>query len=688
MSSPVSVGFGRIQQQYGAKTDNFLIGNPNSTLFKKVYKRNTPFHTYIKENGSAIIKSENFECEEIADSLHTIKFGGNDSVISNPVGLVGKMFLQISGIDFLPFSAWNAESIVYDIQLYFNEKKIDTIDSNWFRIYAETLLNINEKANWNNLTCGVIHSNEKPNHTVFLPLIFYFNRYHGSQLPLCALTDTRVQIKLRIKRPGNYDSGYQIAKGQDLKITLFSEYTDLHSDELKLFQRPLQYLIEQVQKNESTVTEVENSKTITFKGPIKSMFWIIPNPYKTQHGNFTSKKSVLPLKFKNPNQFRITNFDFVNNPGAVIMQRMDDGTVGIPPTGAAPLAGLPLEWGTPVLAAGPIDYTVDGFINIQNDDTSLTFLGNVVLHKPILNQHALNFPMNADSKSVNVYKSPISSSYHTIEKASDAGHVEILFKLDEKPASISIGFVNKMEDVDISGAASACYSVLQAQDNTKYHAIRVEKSLRNKFYVYTTSFVNFSTFSEQLEINYPNRSELINTGIGTDDTTLFPFISVQSDLSSTETSRILFNKIEMATYTKNVLPHGRGHVVDGSPIYIESEYCDLEPINQCGLKINYLTENKNQDVSKKDKQFFKHIQSYKTNSTPSMPGIYCYHFCENPVDLQPSGHINFDDIQNLNLQIDLNPNNSPSDNIQIYAVNYNVLRIVGGHVDVMADFNQ
>ena len=76
-------------------------------------------------------------------------------------------------------------------------------------------------------------------------------------------------------------------------------------------------------------------------------------------------------------------------------------------------------------------------------------------------------------------------------------------------------------------------------------------------------------------------------------------------------------------------------------------------------------------------------------------GIYCYSFGLKPIEYQPSGSLNFSklDKAELRLRIRRNSNVIESNNIttdcttgtlkqkmlKVYAVNYNILRIMSGH---------
>ena len=84
--------------------------------------------------------------------------------------------------------------------------------------------------------------------------------------------------------------------------------------------------------------------------------------------------------------------------------------------------------------------------------------------------------------------------------------------------------------------------------------------------------------------------------------------------------------------------------------------------------------------SAQDGDYFNYVQPYEThNNTPS-DGVNVYSFAINPTEHQPSGTCNFSRIDNatLTLNIDSEFVNNQSSNINIYTVNYNILRIMSG----------
>jgi len=88
--------------------------------------------------------------------------------------------------------------------------------------------------------------------------------------------------------------------------------------------------------------------------------------------------------------------------------------------------------------------------------------------------------------------------------------------------------------------------------------------------------------------------------------------------------------------------------------------------------------------------YFNYVQPYEHWSNTPADGVNCYSFALNPEEHQPSGSCNMSRIDNATLLLKLGERNGPSNSnfgsewlgddsvIQIYTVNYNVLRIMSG----------
>jgi hypothetical protein len=83
--------------------------------------------------------------------------------------------------------------------------------------------------------------------------------------------------------------------------------------------------------------------------------------------------------------------------------------------------------------------------------------------------------------------------------------------------------------------------------------------------------------------------------------------------------------------------------------------------------------------SERDGNYFNYVQPWQHHKCTPADGINMYSFALHPEDHQPSGTCNMSRIDNATLALTFNTAVNSGDNkISIYAVNYNVLRILSG----------
>jgi len=90
--------------------------------------------------------------------------------------------------------------------------------------------------------------------------------------------------------------------------------------------------------------------------------------------------------------------------------------------------------------------------------------------------------------------------------------------------------------------------------------------------------------------------------------------------------------------------------------------------------------------STRDGNYFNYVQPYQHFSNTPSDGVNVYSFALEPEKHQPSGSCNFSRIDNATLNLDVNGDSSDWNNtssvVNVYAVNYNVLRCLAGMAGV------
>ena len=77
-------------------------------------------------------------------------------------------------------------------------------------------------------------------------------------------------------------------------------------------------------------------------------------------------------------------------------------------------------------------------------------------------------------------------------------------------------------------------------------------------------------------------------------------------------------------------------------------------------------------------KYFNQVQPFNHHTGTPYPGVYCYSFALKPEDHQPTGTCNFSRIDNAQVAVKTTSGNGTATNLNMFAVNYNVLRIQSG----------
>ena len=100
----------------------------------------------------------------------------------------------------------------------------------------------------------------------------------------------------------------------------------------------------------------------------------------------------------------------------------------------------------------------------------------------------------------------------------------------------------------------------------------------------------------------------------------------------------------------------------------------VNPFNTCLLQLNG-----NDRFNERNGSYFNLVQPYQHHTNvPLNRGINVYSFALKPEEHQPSGTLNMSRIDTAVLALDTIKSTTVSGNINIYAINYNVLRILSG----------
>ncbi len=256
---------------YGAQ-DVYLTGNPKVTFFQAVYKRHT-----------------NFAMEAIQQTINGTAANGQrlSVTIARNGDLVGYMYAQIQPVftqtanlssnNVIADGCWVAERAFTAIELTIGGQRIDKHYQTWWRLYAELFLSDENKIQYNKMTSAsnTGQSSAIPSATVYLPLLFFFNRNPGLYLPLIALQYHEVRLDI------DCSPYYSFYFGGNQPI-IWANYIFLDTEERRRFAKNgHEYLIEQVQHTGGDVTIASETQStnvrLSFNHPVKELIWCYQN---------------------------------------------------------------------------------------------------------------------------------------------------------------------------------------------------------------------------------------------------------------------------------------------------------------------------------------------------------------------------------------------------------------------------
>ena len=271
---------------YGAQ-DVYLTGNPKVTFFQAVYRRHT-----------------NFAMENIEQTVNgTPSANGRVSVtVARNGDLISDMYIELKAKGGLNQftgdvvdSLFAAERAIKDVELSIGGQRIDKHYQRWWRLYSELYLDESKKATWGKMTTpGALRATGSTTvgPTIFLPLIFYFNRNPGLALPLIALQYHEVRL--------DFDLSSEFATYTDgTTFKVWGNYVYLDTEERRRFaQKGHEYLIEQLQHTGTdSLATAGNTKQIrlSYNHPVNELIWCADKGSVSNANmwNFTSGSPVL-----------------------------------------------------------------------------------------------------------------------------------------------------------------------------------------------------------------------------------------------------------------------------------------------------------------------------------------------------------------------------------------------------------
>ena len=276
------MGGGLIQLIAVGIQDIYLIGNPQITFFKTVFKRYTNFS----------IESMQQPIDGRTDFGQMIQ-----CTIQRKGDLVKDIILDIL-LPALPSGYYWTDGIgnvlVKQVDLEIGGQLVDRHYSEWFDIWSQLTVNESKIGAYNSMvgnynSSSSLEANATSQLRVQVPMFFWFNRDYAMALPLIALQYHEVVLKIQLRdfnscyknnTTSTPLSGYQI---QQLRV--WADYVLLDMEERRNFaQTQHEYLIDQLQSAGDEFiyqSQTSVSKVLNFNHPTKELYWVhVRNDYE------------------------------------------------------------------------------------------------------------------------------------------------------------------------------------------------------------------------------------------------------------------------------------------------------------------------------------------------------------------------------------------------------------------------
>jgi len=322
---------------YGAQ-DVFLTGTPEITFWKVSYRRHTNFslesieQTFsgqadfgrrvtctISRNGDLAYRTYlQVTLPEINQSMVNTTGTNNDGVYARWLDFIG-------------------EQLIAQVEVEIGGQRIDRQFGDWMHIWNQLTLPSDQKRGYlrmighttqlNYITdpsfanvsgpCAASGGpaqvcaprNALPETTLYIPLLFWFNRNPGLALPLIALQYHEVKINIDFRPIGECLWAVKTLSGSvtgTLSVTnayqsslvaasLYVDYVFLDTDERrKMAQNPHEYLIEQLQfTGDESVGSSSNKIKLNFNHPVKELIWVVQPDSNVDYCSSLEGQSIL-----------------------------------------------------------------------------------------------------------------------------------------------------------------------------------------------------------------------------------------------------------------------------------------------------------------------------------------------------------------------------------------------------------
>lgn len=288
------------------KQDIYIIGNPQFSYFKSVYRRHT-----------------NFATEPIKQIFtETPDFGKRMTCIIDKKGdLLSDLLLEVELPALKQYVSWTngiGNFMIDHIELQLGGEMVDRITGDMMDIWMELTTQIGVKNSVYSMVGKFVTFNNNTQTgsiKLLIPLPFWFCRTIERALPLISMQYTDVKIIVQFKPFDN--CWYKLTTYTPdnipsiIKSNIIANYIYLDVFERTKFakQKNFEYLIEQFQTSQSLQIPsgiINTNQQIYFNHPVKELFWTYRSSIATQANDYYNYGNI--NNYFTPNQTIIEPF--------------------------------------------------------------------------------------------------------------------------------------------------------------------------------------------------------------------------------------------------------------------------------------------------------------------------------------------------------------------------------------------
>jgi hypothetical protein len=250
---------------YGAQ-DAYLTCNPQITFFKSVYRRYTNF-------GMETIELSTQEATYYGTADLSKEYCINLSTAILKADLLHNVWVEVTLSNPATHNYGIGNNIIKSVALEIDNSIVEEHTGGWLNTYGE-MFHLDGKRKAFDKLVGNCVSGKCPK-KLFVPLRFFFCNNPGCALPLVSMKSS--QIRLIFHFADREQLGLPV--DCEVGIKIWGDGIFLDKDEHARFATtPMEYLIEQVQIKEYTLTKGDNKLLLPFNNCVKALYWTMNMP--------------------------------------------------------------------------------------------------------------------------------------------------------------------------------------------------------------------------------------------------------------------------------------------------------------------------------------------------------------------------------------------------------------------------